>query len=380
VNTILSAAQQAQKELFAAFALEHLAPISKSLEERRSSLKEFLQKAGQRGYLGITVPKEYGGQEGSFLHAILFTEALAQHEPGMGLTMASHTAVIEVLKKFGSDSQKSRYLPLLARGECLGSLAFSEVGAGTDFKAVSAKVWMEKGLPLLTGLKTWVVNADISGLLVVLAKDEANQLSMHLVDMGPAATLKVATDKQKLGLRSASTNDVEFASHPLQVGSLIGAKGNDESVSEQVLYAMDVAKVVMAAAAVGLVEGALDVAAAYAKGREQFGEPIANFQAIQWKLADISAESRAARLLTYRAAWSKDEGPEEFRRDAAMCKSFAAKVARTSSGEALQVLGAAGLSTDSPLERFYRDAKVMEISEGTSEYQKVLLTHELGIA
>jgi alkylation response protein AidB-like acyl-CoA dehydrogenase len=380
VNTILSSAQQAQKELYGAFALEHLAPISKSLEERRSSLKEFLQKAGQRGYLGITVPKEYGGPEGSFLNAILFTEALAQHEPGMGLTMASHTAVIEVLKKFGNDSQKSRYLPLLARGECLGSLAFSEAGAGTDFKAVSAKVWMEKGTPQLTGLKTWVVNADISSLLVVLAKDEANELVMHLVDMGAAATLKVATDKQKLGLRSASTNDVEFASHPLQVGSLIGAKGNDESVIEQVLFAMDVAKVVMAAAAVGLVEGALDLAAAHAREREQFGQPIANFQAIQWKLADISAESRAARMLTYRAAWSKDESADEFRRDAAMCKSFAAKVARQSSGEALQILGAAGLSVDSPLERFYRDAKVMEISEGTSEYQKVLLTHELGIA
>jgi alkylation response protein AidB-like acyl-CoA dehydrogenase len=380
VNTILSAAQQAQKELYLAFALEHLAPIAKALEERRSSLKEFLQKAGQRGYLGITVPKEYGGQAGSFLNAVFFTEALAQYEPGLGLTMASHTAVVELLKKFGSDSQKSRYLPLLARGECLGSLAFSEAGAGTDFKAVSAKVWVEKGLPHLTGLKTWVVNADISSLLVVLAKDESNELTMHLVDVVSAATLKVATDKQKLGLRSASTNDVEFASHPLKGDSLIGAKGNDELVCEQVLFSMDVAKVMMAAAAVGLVEGALDLAAAHARGREQFGEPIANFQAVQWKLADISAESRAARLLTYRAAWSGDESPADFRRDAAMCKSFAAKVARTSSGEALQILGAAGLSTDSPLERFYRDAKVMEISEGTSEYQKILLTHELGIA
>lgn len=377
--TILSSAQQAQKETYLGFALEHLAPIAKSIEERQSSLKEFLQKAGQKGYLGITVPKEYGGQGFPFLYAVMLAEALGQHEPGLGLTLASHVAVAELLNKFGSDSQKSRYLPLLARGECLGSLAFTEASAGSDFQAVQSKVRLEKGNPQLTGVKTWVVNADISGLLVVLARNEAN-LVMHLVDMAPASTIKVSADKQKLGLRSAATNDVEFAAHPLQADSLIGAGNSDEAVNEQVLFALDLAKVIVAAAAVGLVQGALDVAATHARGREQFGEPIANFQAIQWKLADISAESRAARLLTYRAAWSKDESPEEFRRDAAMCKSFATKTARNHSGEALQILGAAGLSSDSPLERFYRDAKVMEVCEGTSEYQKVLLTQELGIA
>lgn len=380
MNTILSSAQQAIKEQYQTFALEHLSPIARALETRQASLKEFLQKASQYGYLGISAPKEYSGQGLPFINTILLTEALAQHEPGLGLTLASHTACLELIKKFGNEKQKSRYLPLLAQGECLGTLAFVEAGAGTDFQAVSTKVSTVNGEPVLTGKKYWVANADISDLFITLARDEHDALVMYLIDKGEPATLKISADRGKLGLRSVATNDVEFVGHPLHSDSLIGAQGDEQAVKEQVLYALDIAKLVMAAAAVGLIEGALAIASAYAQERQQFGEPIGNFQAIQWKLADISAESRAARLLTYRAAWSKDESAEEFRRDAAMSKSFAARIARVQVAEALQILGAAGVSTDSPLERFYRDAKVIEISESTSEFQKVLLAKELGIS
>ena len=377
VNTTLSSSQQAQMEQYQLFAREQVAPIAQSLETRKSSLRDLLVKAGEKGYMGLSVPKEYGGAGLPFFDVILFTESLSFYEPGLGLSMSSHTAVVELIKKFGSENQKSRYLPLLAKGECLGSVAFNEVKAGTDFYATETVVSAKGDKTVISGLKTWVVNGDISSLMVVLAKDEQNELALHLVDVEVGDSLVISGDKPKLGMRSQSTNDITFKAHALHADSRLGAAG--ANVSEQVLYAMDIAKVVMSAAAVGLAEGSLECAAEHARKREQFGESIGNFQAIQWKLADISLDSRASRLLTYRAAWSKDSDVSSFRKNAAMAKSLSARAARLQSAEALQVLGAEGISADSPLERFYRDAKVMEIVEGTSEYQKVLLTKELGI-
>jgi alkylation response protein AidB-like acyl-CoA dehydrogenase len=377
VNTTLSTSQEAQMEQYRIFARERVAPIAQLLETRQSSLKELLSAAGQKGYMGLSVPKEYGGSSLPFLDVVLFTEQLAYFEPGLGLSLASHTAVIELLKKYGSDNQKSRYLPLLARGECIGAVAFNEAKAGTDFEATETVVSVKDGKSTISGSKTWVVNGDICGLIVVLAKSAEGALAIYLVDASAAKTMVISADKPKLGMRSQSTNDIQFSEHVLPGESTLSA-GNS-TVHEQVLFAMDIAKVVMSGAAVGLSEGALECAAEYARTREQFGQSIGNLQAIQWKLADISLDSRASRLLTYRAAWSKDNDAAAFRKNAAMAKAMSARTARLQSAEALQVMGAEGISADSPLERFYRDSKVMEIVEGTSEYQKVLLTKELGI-
>lgn len=377
MNTTLSTSQEAQMELYRIFAREQVAPIAQLLETRQSSLKELLSAAGQKGYMGLSVPKEYGGSGLPFFDVVLFTEQLAFFEPGLGLSMASHTAVIELLKKYGSDNQKSRYLPLLARGECIGAVAFNEAKAGTDFEATQTLVSNKDGKATISGSKTWVVNGDICGVLVVLAKSEDGALAIYLLDVAPSKTMVISGDKPKLGMRSQSTNDIHFTEQVLSGEALLSA-GNS-TVHEQVLFAMDIAKVIMSGAAVGLSEGALECAAEYARTREQFGQSIGNLQAIQWKLADISLDSRASRLLTYRAAWSKDNDTTSFRKNAAMAKAMSARTARLQSAEALQVMGAEGISADSPLERFYRDSKVMEIVEGTSEYQKVLLTKELGI-
>lgn len=373
MNTFLSSAQQALKDQYQAFAREHVANNARALAQRSLNCKEFLQKLGQAGYLGITVPKEYGGQGGSFINTILFAEAVSEYEAGLSLTLAAHTAVIELLKKYGTDSQKSRYLPLLARGECIGATLFNEEQAGTDFKA-AATVLTDNAL---TGKKTWVVNGDIAGLGVVLAKEGSadHARKLYLVDLAHADSLSISENRDKLGLRSASTNDIEFKAHKVQPDAVLAGADADE----QVLYALDISKVIISAGAVGLVEGALAQSAQYANTREQFGEKIAQFQAIQWKLADISVEGQASRLLTYRAAWSKDEEPGQFHVHSAMCKWFAAKVARLQSGEALQIMGAHGISDQSPLERAYRDAKVMELCEGTSEWQKIVIAEELGV-
>lgn len=379
VNTFLSAEQEAVRQTYLTFANEQIAPIARDLESHKSCLKEFLQNLGQKGYLGIAVPREYGGQGLSFVFCALFAEAVGMVEPGLGLSLANHYAVIEVLKRYGTQTQQSRYLPLLARGEALGTTAFSEEKAGTDFRAVTSTVTKQADGFLLNGKKTWVINGEFAGLALVLAgagAAENNQLSLLLVDCTDKAQ-KCSGDAGRLGLKSAYLNTVEFKDQKLsQEANISHAKDASDVIA---MYSMDVAKVIMASAAVGLNFAAMNEALEHARTREQFGTPIGQFQGIQWKLADMGTEGEAARLHVMRAAWSLENEPESFSKNAAMCKWFAAKVARQHSGEALQVMGAAGLMEDNKVEKLYRDAKAMEICLGTSEAQKMQLADLLEI-
>ncbi|HEY9678226.1 MAG TPA: acyl-CoA dehydrogenase family protein [Drouetiella sp.] len=371
MNTFLSSTQEALKEQYVAFAKEHVMPVVEKLENQSLNLKELMQKLGQQGYLGITVAKEYGGAGGKFIDLALFAEAISFYDAGLGLTLASHYGVVELVNTFGTDVQKSRYLPLLARGECIGALAINEQQAGTDYAAVLASVANNT----LDGEKTWVVNGSIAGLYAVLVKEENGNLAIRLVDASAENSIAVGENKAKLGLKAAVTNDVKFQKHALGKDSLFAESKTQEALQT----AMNVAKVIAAATSLGVVEAAMATAAEHARTREQFGQKISQFQGIQWKLADMSMDTAAARLLTYRAAWSKDGKPEEFAKDAAMSKYYAAKVARVHSAEAVQIMGALGIMADNPTERAYRDSKVLEIAEGTSEAQKLLLVKELGI-
>jgi len=345
-------------------------------------MKDFLQILAQSGYLGITVPQEYGGQGAPLLHFALFVEALSEYEPGLALMMASHGAVIELLQKFGDQTQKSRYLPLLGRGDGLGAFAVSEEQAGTDFEAAVCKAVRDADKLSLRGKKSWVVNGELAGLFIVLARlenseQETGNLALLLVEASARDGLTVSPNKPRLGLRSAPVNDLDFDGLTLLAESAL--LPSPEPVCEQVLQGMDIAKVLVSAGAIGIIESLLGQSVDYAKERQQFGKNIGQFQAVQWKLADMSVESLGARLLTYRAAWSKDEDPDNFRQNAAMCKWLSTKAARVQSGEALQILATRGLIAESPAERFYRDAKTMEIAEGTSEFQRILIARELGV-
>jgi butyryl-CoA dehydrogenase len=374
VNTFLSPAQQAVKDLYQAYARDHVAPVARQLEEGAACTKEFLQKLGQAGYLGITVGKEYGGQGGDFLQAALFAEAVAQYQPALALAIAEHIAAIELIEKFGTETQKSRFLPLLARGECLATTAFAEKTAGTDFKAIQSTIDKDK----LSGSKTSVVNAKHASLCVASAQDSSsNKLTLVLADISiEAGTMEFGAEQKMLGMHAITFQDLTFKSHKLSGDALLPAT---EDGSEMIMFARDVAKTIVAAAALGMLEMALQASVDHANSREQFGQKIGQFQAVQWKLADMSVEGSAARMLVYRAAWSKDEDPASFRKEAAMCKWYATRAARTHSSEAVQILGAYGLSADSPVEHIYRDAKFLEIAEGTSEYQKVILADQLGV-
>jgi alkylation response protein AidB-like acyl-CoA dehydrogenase len=373
VNTFLSSAQQAQLDQFNSYAREHLAPIVDKLVAHECCLKEFLQKLGQDGYLRLNVSKEYGGSGGSLLETALLAEALGQFDPGAGMTIGSHAAVIEVIKRFGTDQQKSRYLPLLARGELFGTYAFAEENAGTDFEAVSATASGDKEIKLKAS-KRWVVTGDFAGVFLVLAKDDAGKLTALLVDRPSDNTFTLGKERKLMGLKSAYVNDLEFS------GAKVAAENKlNGDASNIALHAMDVAKVILAAAGVGLLNGSREDALSNARERQQFGSTIGQFQGVQWKLADLECERVASSLLVHRAAWSNEEAPELFRQYASMCKWFAARAARFHSGEALQILGASGLEEGGAMARFYDDAKAMEIAQGTAEFQKILIAKELNI-
>ncbi|HEY9785635.1 MAG TPA: acyl-CoA dehydrogenase family protein [Candidatus Obscuribacterales bacterium] len=378
MNTFLSSSQQALMDQYRAFAKKEIAPVARDLESQSLSLKDFLQKLGQSGYLSIAIPKEYGGQGGSLISQAIFAEVVGEYEPGLGLTLSSQAAVVEVLKKYGSENQKSRYLPLLARGEIFASLLVGEEKAGSDYEALETTAVLTVDGALIDGRKTWVVNGRIASLMIVAAREvkdgHKENIALWLVDSSEAHTVKVEPGPQKLGLRSAFTDNVILSKHPVPQNARLAGDG-----CEQITFALDVGKVILSAAAVGLAQAALDLAVNHARSREQFGTTIGQFQGVQWKLADLSTESQAARLLTYRAALSIDESPDQFGQFASMCKLFSSRVARLHSGEAMQVLGTRGISEDSPLERFYRDAKLMEICQGTSEMQKVRIADELKV-
>lgn len=375
MNTFLSPNQEALQQQYGAFANEVVAPIAADLASHKACMRDFLQTLGQKGYMGISVPREYGGQGQSFLASVLFVEALGEHEAGLGLTLASHQAVIEVLKKFGTDTQKSRYLPLLARGEVLGTLAFSEEQAGTDVFAVKTTATTNGDRIELTGKKVYVVNGEMAGLHLVLAKSEA-ELGLFLVDTTENSSVRAGLNRTRMGLKSARANDVDYNGVSVSSEARLTGGGSAEAMTS---FANDVAKVVISAAAIGVLRTCLTLSVEHARKREQFGTNIGQFQGIQWKLADMLTESVGAELQVHRAAWALEEETDKFATYAAMSKVLASKVAKVQTGEAIQVLGAAGLSEDLPLERFYRDAKAMEICLGTSEAQKIQLVTELRI-
>lgn len=372
VNTFLSSEQVQYQSSCKAFVDEKLcsAGIFSDLETSKEKQKEALSLIAQSGLIGTSLPHEYGGGGKTFVYAAILAEQLGMNDAGLSLVLANHLSACHLIWRYGTDEQKSRFLPLLSRGESFATLAFGEERAGSDFSLVQTTAESNK----LNGKKAWVVNGDLAHVALVLTRtDGKNQI--WIVDLTSKSGVSVIKDRQKLGLKSASTTDIEFSSYVLDDKSaLCQAENTDDAID----YALSLSKVLLAAGALGICEQAIKYSVQRANEREQFGQTIGKFQAIQWKLADMSTETSAARLLTYRAAWSKDEAQDEFLKFAAMCKLFAARVARLYSGEAAQIYGTLGISEEEPMEKLYRDSKVIEILEGTQEIQKNIVASHVG--
>jgi alkylation response protein AidB-like acyl-CoA dehydrogenase len=377
MNTFLSEEDVSFKLEYQQFAKETLAPVANSLESDETLLKDVLQKIAQVGYLGVAVPKQYGGQGRTFLHSTLLAEELGRYEAGLAAVVATHFAVAELVNQFGSDHQKSRFLPLLARGEVMATFAYLENDQQILPQEVQTKVSKEGDKLFLQGSKRFVLNAPGAALFAVLVQEsDANQARFWLFDSIAAQSFKIEAEPSWFGLRTASPGKITFGSVQIEEKNRIDIDGSKD-FQEQFDFLLSVVRTVLAAACVGMVEGELTSAVEFTRTAQRSGEPLANSQAVQWKLADQATEGSAARLLTYRAAWSKEGAPSEFAKNSSMCKFYASKVARTYSGETIQILGISNTSADTNFARLYRDAKMIELIAGSSEEQKVLIGREL---
>ena len=353
------------------FADEAIAPHAAEWDRSHTFPKAIFAQLGELGLMGACIPEAHGGAGTDFLSYVLALEELARADGGVAVTVAVHTSAATLpLLAHGTPEQIDRWVPPLAQGHELGAFALTEPEAGSDAGALRTRA---DGDGLISGSKQFITTGSHAHLLIVFARDEAaptpGAISAFVVRR-PAAGLAVAREEEKMGLNSSSTAALTFERTP---GELLGARGAGMRIA---LGTLDGGRIGIAAQAVGIAQAALDVATAYAKERVAFGGPIARFGAIQEKLAEMQTEIEAARALTWRAARLKQAGhPHTV--EGAQAKLFASRVARHWTGEAIQILGGYGYTREFPAERYYRDAKVTEIYEGTSEIQRLVIARAL---
>jgi alkylation response protein AidB-like acyl-CoA dehydrogenase len=370
---------QDQKEIQALtrdFAKAEIDPHAAQWDRDHHFPRDLFAKLAELGLMGACVPEEYGGAGVDFLSYILVLEELSRADAGVGVTVAVHTSAVTLpLLVYGTDEQKSRFVPPLARGEHLGAFALTEPEAGSDAGAVRTKAEPSGDGWTITGAKQWITNGRYSGTFLTFARTDqstagARGVSAFILD---ADHVRVTRDEEKLGLNSSVTNDIVIEGAHVERDRLLHEENRGFRVA---MTTLDGGRIGIAAQALGIAQAAYDVARAYALERRAFGHRIGDFQEIQRKLANMSMEIDAARLLVYRAAWLKQQG-RPHTEEGAKAKLFASEMARRQTAEAIQVLGGYGYTKEFPVERYYRDAKITEIYEGTSEIQRLVIARSI---
>jgi alkylation response protein AidB-like acyl-CoA dehydrogenase len=368
--------QRAIRTLTRELAEAEIVPNAAEWDREHRFPDELYPKLAGLGLMGVCIPEEYGGAGADFLSYVIVLEELSRADAGVGVTVAVHTSAATLpILVFGTDEQRSRFVPPLARGEVLGAFALTEPGSGSDAgslrttAAPNGKGWV------LDGSKQWITNGSRAGTFLVFARTDpategARGVSCFVLD---SEHVRVTREEEKLGLNSSTTSDLVIEGAEVGADRLLHEQGRGFRVA---MATLDGGRIGIAAQALGIAQAAYDVARAYALEREQFGRRIGDFQAIQWKLADMATEIDAARLLTYRAAWLKQEG-RPHAAEGAKAKLFASEMARRQTAEAIQILGGYGYTKEFPVERYYRDAKVTEIYEGTSEIQRLVIARSI---
>jgi alkylation response protein AidB-like acyl-CoA dehydrogenase len=363
--------QQEIRALARRFGDEVIAPQATAWDREHRFPREVFEQLGELGLMGVCVPERWAGAGADYLSYALVLEELSRADAGVGVTLAVHTGAGTLpILAHGSEEQKDRFVPQLAQGHEIAAFALTESGSGSDAGAMLTRAVDSR----ITGTKQWITNGSHAHTFLVFAKEaDGNgakaKPSAFLVRRG-APGFRVTREEEKMGLNSSSTADLAFEETP---GERIGPPGGGMRIA---LSTLDGGRIGIAAQAVGIAQAALDVAAGYAKERNAFGGPIGRFQAIAHRLADMQTEIEAARALVWRAARLKQAGrPHTV--EGAQAKLFASRVARHWTGEAIQVLGGYGYTKEFPAERYYRDAKVTEIYEGTSEIQRLVISRAL---
>jgi alkylation response protein AidB-like acyl-CoA dehydrogenase len=372
----LSPEQREIQTLAREFGAEKIEPNAAEWDRDHRFPRELFGELAELGLMGVCVPEEYGGAGADFLSYILVLEELSRADAGVGVTVAVHTSAVTLpILMFGSDEQRARFVPPLARGEHLGSFALTEAEAGSDAGALRTRAEPDGDGWRITGAKQWITNARYAGTVLLFARTDpetpgAAGVSAFILD---ADHVRITRDEEKLGLNSSTTNDLVVEGALVDRDRLLYEENKGFRVAMQTL---DGGRIGIAAQAVGIAQAAYDVAREYAKQRQTFGKRISEHQAIQFKLADMATEIDAARLLVHRAATLKDRG-EPVTEAGAKAKLFASSVAQRHTGEAIQILGGYGYTKEFPVERYYRDAKITEIYEGTSEIQRLVIARSI---
>jgi alkylation response protein AidB-like acyl-CoA dehydrogenase len=359
------------------FARAEIDPHASQWDREHHFPRELFGKLAELGLMGACVPEEYGGAGADFLSYILVLEELSRADAGVGVTVAVHTSAATLpILAYGTDEQRSRFVPPLARGEHLGAFALTEAEAGSDAGALRTKAVAGAGDGwTITGAKQWITNGSHAGTFILFARTDpetagARGVSAFILD---AEHVRVTRDEEKLGLNSSVTTDIVIEGAQVGRGRLLHEENRGFRVA---MGTLDGGRIGIAAQALGIAQAGYDVAREYATERRAFGHRIGDFQAIQHKLADMSMEIDAARLLVYRAAWLKQQG-RRHTEEGAKAKLFASEMARRQTAEAIQILGGYGYTKEFPVERYYRDAKITEIYEGTSEIQRLVIARSI---
>jgi alkylation response protein AidB-like acyl-CoA dehydrogenase len=376
VDFSLTADQKEIQALAREVAQAEIEPHAAEWDREHRFPRDLFAKLGELGLMGGCIPEEYGGAGADFLSYVLVVEELSRADAGVGVTVAVHTSAVTLpIVVFGSEEQKARFVPSLARGETLGAFALTEPEAGSDAGSLRTSATRDGDVWVINGSKQWITNGAHAGCFLLFARTDpetpgARGVSAFLLD---AEHVRVTREEEKLGLNSSSTVDLVIEGARVASDRMLHEEGKGFTVA---MATLDGGRIVIGAQAVGIAQAAYDAARAYALERRQFGKRIAEFQAIQHKLANMATEIEAARLLVYRAAWRKANGLAHTQ-EGAMAKLFASETARRQTGEAIQVLGGYGYTKEFPVERYYRDAKITEIYEGTSEIQRLVIARAL---
>jgi alkylation response protein AidB-like acyl-CoA dehydrogenase len=377
VDLDLTPDQELIRDTVRAFARERVAPVAEELDREARFPVELVREMAELGLMGVPIPEEYGGAGSDTVSYAIAVEELTRIDSSVAITVAAHTSLGTMpIFLFGSDEQKERWLPDLASGRKLAAFGLTEPDAGSDAAATRTTAALRDGSWVVNGSKMFITNAgtELTWGVTITARTGEDEISNLVVENGiPGYT--ISEPFHKLGWKASDTRELTFADCSVPEGNLLGPRGKG---FPQFLEILDGGRISVAAMGVGLAQGAYDLAYAYAQERQQFGKPIAKFQAIAFKLADMAVEIEAGRQLVLRAAWLKDQG-RPFALEAAMAKLYTGELSHRVVNHALQIHGGYGFMDEFPISRLYRDQKILEIGEGTNEIQRLVIARLLGL-
>lgn len=377
MNFNLSEQELAVQKLARDFAQNEIAPYIMQYDESQEFPMEIAKKLGDIGFLGIIFPEEYGGSNFSIMEYALIVEEISKVDPSMGLTIAAHNGLCtNHIYRYANDSLKKKYLPDLTSGKKLGAWGLTENVSGSDAAGMATSAEKKDGHYVINGSKLFITHGSVGETAVVTAvtnkSDRKNGISAFILEKGWKG-FKTGKKENKLGMRSSDTAELIFENVEVPHENLIGIEGQG---FKQCMQILDGGRIAIAALSLGIAQGALDASLKYAKERKQFGKSLSEFQGIQFKLSDMATEIQAARLLTYKAAFYKDNN-RDINLQAAMAKYYASEIATKATNEAIQIHGGYGFIKEFPVEKLYRDVKLMTIGEGTSEVQKMVIARNI---